>query len=136
MRISPRFAFLAVSLGFLSVTLSGADRLVLEVNDQAVLNPLNESRVKLTGRELELRFTGRIAPHENSVFAILGPDVKAAEGRFDRVVLPEGWRGDVHHDSSRPQITVTNLRPGRAPAFPGAEGFGKYTIGGRGGRVI
>ncbi|MBI2423546.1 MAG: pectate lyase [Candidatus Hydrogenedentes bacterium] len=29
-----------------------------------------------------------------------------------------------------------HLRPNRAPAFPGAEGFGKYTLGGRGGRVI
>jgi hypothetical protein len=28
------------------------------------------------------------------------------------------------------------LRPNRAPAFPGAEGFGKYTIGGRGGKVF
>jgi hypothetical protein len=135
-RTTPRFAFFAASLGFFSNAVSGADRLVLEVNHHAVLSPLNESRVKLTGCEMELRFTGRIAPHENSVFTILGPDVKAAEGRFERVVLPEGWRGDVHYDSSRPQITVTNLRPGRAPAFPGVEGFGKYTIGGRGGRVI
>ncbi|HRK35008.1 MAG TPA: hypothetical protein PLJ47_10480, partial [Candidatus Hydrogenedentes bacterium] len=31
---------------------------------------------------------------------------------------------------------MTTFRPDRAPAFPGAEGFGKYTLGGRGGRVM
>ncbi|MCC6699650.1 MAG: pectate lyase [Candidatus Hydrogenedentes bacterium] len=30
---------------------------------------------------------------------------------------------------------LKNFRPKRAPAFPGAEGFGKYTIGGRRGKV-
>ncbi len=136
MRDYPRFAFVITCIAIFTATLTAAERLVLEVNDHAVLKPIDDARVSLRARELELRFTGRIAPHENSVFHILGAGVKAMEGQFDRLVLPSGWRGDISYDPSRPQVTVKNLRPERAPAFPGVEGFGKYTIGGRSGRVI
>src|SRR6185312_13099251 len=34
------------------------------------------------------------------------------------------------------EVMIKNFRSDRPPAFPGAEGFGKYTIGGRGGKVI
>jgi hypothetical protein len=62
--------------------------------------------------------------------------VEAIQGKFDRVVLPAGWRYDLKYDEPAKTVTLANLRPDRAPAFPGVEGFGKYTMGGRGGKVI
>ena len=111
------------------------DRLVIQVNDHEVLNPITSGRWRLGG-VLEVQFSGRIQPHENSVFQIVGPDVKTIEGRFGKVALPKGWRYDLKYDETARQVTLSNLRPDRAPAFPGAEGFGKFTLGGRGGRVI
>ena len=108
---------------------------VFNVNDHEVLNPVTSGRVRLAGA-LEVRFTGRIQPHEASVFSFFGPGVEAIEGKFDRVVLPEGWLGDLSYDAEGRTVKLGNLRPNRAPAFPGAEGFGKYSVGGRGGKVI
>ena len=108
---------------------------VMEVNDHEVLRPVTSGRVRLTGA-LEVRFTGRIQPHEASVFSLIGPGVEALEGKFDRVILPDGWLGDVSYDAEARSVTLRNLRPSHAPAFPGVEGFGKYTVGGRGGKVI
>jgi hypothetical protein len=108
---------------------------VMEVNDHEVLRPVTSGRVRLTGA-LEVRFTGRIQPHEASVFSLIGPGVESLEGTFDRVILPDGWLGDVSYDAKARSVTLRNLRPSHAPAFPGAEGFGKYTVGGRGGKVI
>ena len=108
---------------------------VMEVNDHEVLRPVTDGRVHLAGA-LEVRFTGRIQPHEASVFSFIGPGVESLEGQFDRVILPDGWLGDVSYDAKARSVTLRNLRPSHAPAFPGAEGFGKYTVGGRGGKVI
>ena len=108
---------------------------VMEVNDHEVLRPVTSGRVRLTGA-LEVRFTGRIQPHEASVFSLIGPGVESLEGKFDRVILPDGWLGDVSYDAEARSVTLRNLRPSHAPAFPGVEGFGKYTVGGRGGKVI
>ena len=108
---------------------------VIEVNDHEVLRPVTGGRVRLAGA-LEVRFTGRIQPHEASVFSFIGPGVESLEGHFDRVILPAGWLGDLSYDAKARSVTLRNLRPGHAPAFPGAEGFGKYTVGGRGGKVI
>lgn len=85
---------------------------------------------------LKLSFEGRIMPHEGSVIELCGPDVKQIKGRFDRVELPDGWLGEIVYNDRPPFVVLKNFRPDRSPAFPGAEGFGKYTIGGRGGRVI
>ena len=111
------------------------DQTVFEVNDHEVLKPVTSGRWRLSG-VLEVRFTGRIQPHENSVFRLFDTGVEAIEGRFDRVILPASWRYDLKYDEKARTVTLSNLRPDRAPAFPGAEGFGKYTGGGRGGKVI
>ena len=132
MRISPRFAFWLIAL----VPLGAAERVVVEVTHDAVVRPLAAGRWQLAGKELEVRFTGRIAPHEDSVWPIFALGAEAIEGRFDRVILPEGWKCEIDYDVRPNQLTLRRPRPDRAPAFPGAEGFGKYTIGGRGGKVI
>ena len=110
-------------------------KMVFEVNDHEVLNPVKSGRWRLSGM-LEIKFRGRIEPHENSVLQLFAPGVEELQGRFEQVQLPAGWRGDVKYDDQARTVTLVNLRPDRAPAFPGAEGFGKYTLGGRGGRVI
>lgn len=114
---------------------TGGGRTVFEINDHQVLNPINSGRWRLSG-VLEVKFIGRIEPHENSVLPLFGTGVEAIQGRFDHVILPDGWRYDLKYDDKAHTVTLSNLRPNRAPAFPGAEGFGKYTIGGRGGKVI
>ena len=108
---------------------------IFEVNDSEVLNPVTAGRWQLSGT-LRVQFVGRIKPHENSQLRLFAPEVEALTGRFDRVVLPAGWRYDLKYDETAKAVTLSNLRPDRAPAFPGAEGFGKYTTGGRGGKVI
>lgn len=85
---------------------------------------------------IAVRFEGPIAPHENTVVPLRSPDGEGLRGRIDRVELPEGWLCDVIHDDTVHSLKLANFRPDRAPAFPTAEGFGKYAIGGRGGRVI
>ncbi|MCX6954991.1 MAG: pectate lyase [Verrucomicrobia bacterium] len=110
-------------------------RRVFEVNDHEVLHPVTSGRVQLSGA-LEVKFTGRVEPHENSVFSFYGPGVESLVGKFDRVIVPEGWLYDLSYDEPARTVTMRNLRPAHAPAFPGAEGFGKFTVGGRGGRVI
>lgn len=111
------------------------DRTIFQVNDHAVLKPVTSGKWKLGG-VLEIQFTGQIAPHESSVLQLFAPGVDGIQGRFEKVILPEGWLYDLKYGEKEGTVTLANLRPNRAPAFPGAEGFGKYTIGGRGGRVI
>jgi hypothetical protein len=114
----------------------GESRVVFEVTDSAVLNAAKSGRWDLTGKTLEVRFTGRIAPHENSRWSFFTAGVEAVTGKFSNVVLPDGWSYEVGYDPAARSVVMHSLRPNRAPAFPGAEGFGKYTLGGRGGRVI
>lgn len=54
----------------------------------------------------------------------------AAAARPDRVPAAP----DIHPLSDEPAPWF--VEPGDIPAFPGAEGFGRYAIGGRGGRVF
>ncbi len=126
-------ATMAVELST-AVQTTGA-RTVFEVNDHEVLKPITSGRWHLSGL-LEVRFSGRIEPHENSVFPLFAAGVEALDGRFENVVLPAGWLGEFKYDDKAHTVTLFNLHPDRAPAFPGAEGFGKYALGGRGGRVI
>ncbi len=43
---------------------------------------------------------------------------------------------ELSHDGLPLAGALRSVLPDRAPAFPGAEGFGKYSLGGRGGRVV
>ena len=85
---------------------------------------------------LKIQFAGRILPHENTKAVLYGKGVSSLTGKFDRVEVPKGWLYDLTYDYEKPEVVIKNFRPDRPPAFPGAEGFGKYAIGGRGGRVI
>ena len=105
------------------------------VTDGVECDTVRSGEVKLAGT-LKINFAGRILPHENTCVELYGDGVESLEGRFDRVELPKSWLGDVEYDDAKPAVTLRNLRPDRPPAFPGAEGFGKFAIGGRGGRVI
>lgn len=111
------------------------DRTIIQVDDHQVLPPLPAGRGQLSG-VLEIQFVGRIEPHENTLLPLFSPEVAAVRGKFDRVTLPTGWLGELKYNDPRGAVVLCHLRPDRAPAFPGAEGFGKYTVGGRGGRVI
>jgi hypothetical protein len=113
-----------------------AETMVFEVEHDHVLKPVAAGKLDLTGSTLEVKFTGRIAPHEASVFSFFGPGVESLTGRFAKVVVPAGWSYDLSYNEKTRAVVMRNLRPDRAPAFPGVEGFGKYTVGGRGGRVI
>ncbi|HRI87243.1 MAG TPA: pectate lyase [Candidatus Hydrogenedentes bacterium] len=85
---------------------------------------------------LEVRFAGRIEPHENTRIVVGGPESRSVQKPFARIVLPTGWKCETTYDHKKGVAVLTTFRPDRAPAFPGAEGFGKYTLGGRGGRVM
>lgn len=85
---------------------------------------------------LDVVFEGRVAPHENLLLFPSHRNGTPLKGRIDQVHLPEGWLCDTIYDEAMQTSMLVNFRPNRAPAFPTAEGFGKYTIGGRGGRVI
>jgi hypothetical protein len=90
---------------------------------------------KLSGT-LDIRFAGRILPHENTRVVLYGNGVSAISGKFERITLPKDWLCDISYDYQKPEVILKNFRPDRPLAFPSAEGFGKYAIGGRGGRVI
>jgi PelA/Pel-15E family pectate lyase len=109
-------------------------RTLFTITDGEACELATSGRWRLSGT-LEVRFEGRIEPHENTVAPVFARSVEAIEGRFDQVQLPEGWLCDVDYDHKTPAVVLRHFRPNRAPAFPGAEGFGKYTIGGRGGTV-
>jgi lysophospholipase L1-like esterase/pectate lyase len=108
---------------------------VFDVTHNGVVNPIQRGKWRLGGVAV-IRFVDRVEPHESSVLALMGPGLQALEGRFSELRLPSGWQGDLIYNDKAKTVTLKNLRPDRAPAFPGAEGFGKYTMGGRGGRVI
>ena len=127
-----------------SVALFGADNskwqttgptTELRITDGEQCNTFMMGSWQLSGT-LKVTFEGRILPHEGSVIELCGHDVKQVKGCFDKVVLPDGWLGEISYNDKPPLVVLKNFRPDRQPAFPSAEGFGKYTIGGRGGRII
>ena len=115
-------------------SLTSESILTFTLSGDHVLASVDGGRWQLGGT-LKIEFAGRYEPHESAVFPLFTPGAKSLDGRFDRVVLPPGWRYELEYDDEAKTVTLRNLRPDRAPAFPGAEGFGKYTIGGRGGKV-
>lgn len=106
-----------------------------DITYDGVVNPIRCGKWRLAG-PATVRFVDCIEPHENSEIALVGPGLTLLEGRFSELRLPEGWQGQLVYNERPGAVVLRNLRPNRAPAFPGAEGFGKYTIGGRSGRVI
>jgi len=108
---------------------------VFELHDGKVVNPVTSGKWKLEGT-LELKVTGRIMPHENTVAVLYGSDVEVIEGRFKKEFVSGDFLYDLEYGVKEGAVVIRNFRPNRPPAFPGAEGFGKYTIGGRGGKVI
>jgi len=133
--IHPLRVLVLLAVSAVATATAAEERTLFDVTDSTVLNPINMGRARLSG-VAEVTFTGRIRPHENSVLTLVTPGVDAFEGRFERLILPEGWRGDLAYDEQARTVTLRNLRPDRAPAFPGVEGFGRYTLGGRGGKVF
>ncbi len=109
---------------------------VFELNDHAVLNPVVGDPVPWAGGVVEIKFSGAIDPHEGMVYPLVAPGGPGSTRRVERVIFPPGWTGEVVQETPAGAVSLKNIRPDRAPAFPGAEGFGKYTLGGRGGRVI
>lgn len=105
------------------------------ISDGALCNTVHAGDLKLSGT-LKIKFAGRILPHEKTQVALYGKGVSSISGKFDRVEMPKGWLYELTYDYDKPEVVLKNLRPDRPPAFPGAEGFGKYAIGGRSGRVI
>lgn len=128
------FFLLAAGTCAAQETLS-ADGRTFVVTDGTAGETVTSGRWTLSGT-LTVSFAGRIEPHENTSVAVFGEGVESVAGRFDRIVLPEGWLCDTAYQDRAPFLVLSNFRPDRAPAFPGAEGFGKYAIGGRGGRVF
>lgn len=106
----------------------------ITITDGTETPPFTGSQFRLGGT-LNITFAGRVQPHENSVITLFDAHTQSIEGRFVAVRPPQGWLCDVEYVASPPNVILKNFRPKRAPAFPGAEGFGKYTIGGRKGKV-
>ena len=114
--------------------LNNDSRMIFTISGDHVLQTIENGTWKLGGT-LEIRFAGRYEPHEASVFPLFGSGVKSLEGRFDHVIVPDDWRYRLDYDHKAGTLTLREVRPDLPAAFPGAEGFGKYTIGGRGGKV-
>src|SRR5689334_765713 len=99
------------------------------ITDGDKCDTVRSGRLKLSGT-LKIRFAGRILLHENTEAVLYGKGVSSLSGKFDRVEVPKGWLYDLKYDYEKPQVVIKNFRPDHVPAFPGAEGFGKFAVGG------
>lgn len=109
-------------------------RMLFRLGDQGVCDQLREGDWDLAQYSAEIVFADPILPHENSEFHLLDGNARW-HGIFASIQLPEDMLCKTRYDVETGRVTIHNFRPQRPPAFPGAEGFGKYTRGGRGGRV-
>ena len=114
--------------------LNADSRIIFTISGDHVAQTITGGNWRLGGT-MEIRFAGRYEPHEASVFPLFGPGVKSLEGRFDRVIVPDNWLHRLDYDHKAGTLSLRDVKPDLPAAFPCAEGFGKYTIGGRGGKV-
>src|SRR5262245_13736324 len=84
-----------------------------EIIDGATCNSQLAGDSALSGT-LKLSFTGRILPHEETNVVLFGGNVSSIGGKFDEVLLPEGWTCDVEYDYRKPEVRARNFRPTRA----------------------
>ncbi len=133
--MNARFRYLPVVL-LLVLTLLGASAQVVKAGQITITDGATGTPVDFQRGVLEVRFEGRIAPHEGTIVPVLNSEGKPWIGGLKGIEVPKGWSYTVGLNEETQQITLANFHPDRAPAFPTAEGFGKYAMGGRGGRVI
>ena len=114
--------------------LNADSRIIFMISGDHVAQTITGGNWLLSGT-MEIRYAGRYEPHEASVFPLFDSGVKSLEGRFDRVIVPNNWLHRLDYDHKAGTLTLRDVRPDLPAAFPGAEGFGKYTIGGRGGKI-
>lgn len=94
------------------------------------------SHERAAGSNLNLSITENGKAEVNTVLnvqklTINGVDFK--EGIYDKTSNPEFFRGEGKIEVKK---EATGGGTETVPAFPGAEGYGKYVTGGRGGKVI
>lgn len=110
------------------------ETLVFRLGDQGQSDRVTGGEWHLEGKTLRLDYVDRIHPHENSTFVLID-QATALTGLFARIETPNHATCTMDYDRAAGRVTVRQFVPPQPPAFPTADGFGKYTIGGRGGAV-
>lgn len=110
------------------------EAITFRVGDQGRCDHVDGGDWDLNGKALHIEYAERIDPHENSVFVLIN-NAASLTGEFSTITVQDDARCVVDYDRAAGRVTARQFVPQRAPAFPSAEGFGKYTVGGRGGRV-
>ena len=95
------------------------------------------SHERAAGANLNLNITGSGKAVLNTILNVqklVLNGVEYTSGSFDKTTNPEFFDGNGKIEITGDYNNGGNT--GGTPAFPGAEGFGKYVTGGRGGKVI